>query len=119
MPTPVPEKRWVKIVFYPAAIFFGGGALIVWVLMHLVALDFACRCSPIPFPDWGLSARIFGAIVVGAPLLLTDWFVWWKWRDHRRKEKWAAAYAEKHAPWYARKGSERPAGPIKNKWYDE
>jgi hypothetical protein len=103
MATPVPEKLWVKIIFYPAAIFFGGGVLLVWALMHLVAVDFACNCSPIPFPEWGPASRTFGAIMIGVPLLAADWFVWHQWTTYRREAKWAAAYREKHLPEYARR----------------
>ncbi len=103
MATPVPEKLWVKIFFYPAAILFGGGTLLVWAFMHLVALNFACGCSPVPFVQFDLSSRIFGAIIVGAPLLAADWFVWHQWIKYRREAKWAAAYHEKNLPDYARR----------------
>ncbi len=117
-PTPVREKLWVKLLFYPALIFIGLPALVVWVGMHLVGLSFICDCAVIPSPDWAFASRWFGAIVVMIPLLLADWFVIWKWRDHRRKEKWAKKYAAEHQPWYAKTGSDRPTTPIKNEPYE-
>lgn len=117
-PTPVRDKLWVRIVYYPAIIFFGIPAITIWVLLHVSAIDFACNCTPIGEIIFATDLRISGAILTGAPLLIADWFVWWKWRDHRRKVKQAKAYAEEHAPWYAKTGDDRPTGPIKNKYYE-
>jgi hypothetical protein len=117
-PTPVREKRWVRIVYYPAIALLGIPALFIWGLLHLAAIDFACNCTPIGELTFATDLRIVGVIVTGVPLLIADWFVWWKWRAHRRNEKWAKAYAEKHAPWYSKTGDDRPTGPIKNKYYE-
>lgn len=117
-PTPVREKHWVKPLYWPAAIFLGIPALAVWALFHLSALEFACACTPIDAPAWAADARYMGAILTGVPILIADWFVIWKYRDFKRKEKWEKKYTEEHTPWYAKTGEDRPKGPIKNKYYE-
>ncbi len=117
-PTPVREKRWVKLLFWPAAIFIGIPAALIWILLHMVAANFACDCMGIVTPDWHVVSRTFGTIVVGIPVLLADWFVIWKYRDFKRKEKWEKKYTAEHTPWYAKTGDDRPKGPVKNKHYE-
>ncbi|HIK88189.1 MAG TPA: hypothetical protein EYG09_00830 [Dehalococcoidia bacterium] len=117
-PTPVRNKLWVRIVYYPAVVFLGIPTLAIWVLLHVAAIDFACNCMPIGELEFTPELQVFGAILTGVPLLFADWFVWWKWRDYRRKEKWAKAYAKEHASWYSKTGNDRPTEPIKNKYYE-
>ena len=117
-PTPVHQKRWVKLFFWPAVILLGLPAICLWIVFHMVAVNFACDCMPIAGPNWGGFVRGFGAIWTGVPLLIADWFVIWKYRDFKRKEKWAKKYMEEHAPWYAKTGDDRPKSPIKNKPYE-
>ena len=101
-----------------AAVGFGIPIPLFWVFFHMAALDFVCNCAGIDAPDWAPESRIFGAVIIGVPLLVTDWFVLWKWRDHRRKEKWGKKYTAEHLPWYAKTGKDRPTKPIKNKYYE-
>ena len=117
-PTPVHQKLWIKLFFWPALILLGLPAICLWIVFHMVAVNFACDCMPIAGPNWGGFVRGFGAIWTGVPLLIADWFVIWKYRDFKRKEKWAKKYTEEHAPWYAKTGDDRPKGPIKNKPYE-
>jgi hypothetical protein len=117
-PTPVHQKRWIKLFFWPAVILLGLPAICLWIVFHMVAVNFACDCMPIAGPNWGGFVRGFGAIWTGVPLLIADWFVIWKYRDFKRKEKWAKKYTEEHAPWYVKTGDDRPKGPIKNKPYE-
>ena len=117
-PIPVREKHWVKLLFWPAAIFLGIPALAVWAVIHLSAIEFACACTPIVAPEWAVDARYTGAIFIGVPVLIIDWFVIWKYRDFKRKEKWEKKFTEEHKPWYAKTGEDRPKGPIKNKYYE-
>ena len=117
-PTPVREKHWVKLLFWPAAIFLGIPALAVWTMIHLSAIEFACACTPIVAPEWAAETRYMGAIFTGVPILIADWFVIWKYRDFKRKEKWEKKFTEEHKPWYAKTGKDRPKGPIKNKYYE-
>jgi len=117
-PKPVREKRWVKLFFWPAVIFFGIPAAAIWFFMHLVGLSFVCDCGPVQEPEWAALSRGFGVIVVAVPLLIADWFVIWKYRDYRRKQKWEKKYTEENAPWYAKTGEDRPKGPVKNEYYE-
>jgi hypothetical protein len=117
-PTPVREKRRVKLFYWPALIVLGIPTLWLWILLHLAAIEFACACTPIVAPEWTADARVFGAIVIGTPLLIADWFVIWKYRDFKRKQKWEKKYTEEHTPWYAKTGDDRPKGPIKNEYYE-
>jgi hypothetical protein len=117
-PTPVREKRWVKILYWPALIFLGIPALYVWALLHLAGAEFACACTPIVAPEWAPESRVIGGIIILVPLLIADWFVIWKYRDFKRKEKWEKKYTDQHTLWYAKTGEDRPKGPIKNKYYE-
>lgn len=116
-PTPVREKSWVRIMFWPSVILLGIPTLGFWALLHIAALEFACACTPME-TEWHTSSRVMGTILLGAPLLFADWFVWWKWRDHRRTQNWAKKHTENNKPWYAKTGNDRPTGPIKNKPYE-
>ena len=117
-PTPVRDKRWVKLLYLPALLFLGIPSLYVWALIHLSAIEFACACTPITTPEWAAGARVFGAIFTGVPVLIADWFVIWKYRDFKRKQKWEKKYTEANTPWYSKTGEDRPKGPIKNKYYE-
>lgn len=117
-PTPVREKHWSRYFFWPGLIYLGVPALGLWALIHMAAIDFACDCLGYAPNKWAVPLRVFGAIVIGVPTLFADWFVFWKYREIRRKKKWEEQYTAANLPWYATTGDERPKGPIKNKYYE-
>ncbi|MDA1280505.1 MAG: hypothetical protein O3B95_10805 [Chloroflexi bacterium] len=102
MPTPVEEKRWVTVLYYPAAIFFGGFGAVLWIFFHLMALDIACNCTPFGYTGWAPTSRVFGSILAGGALLGADWFVWVRWRSYRQEKKWTEEYRRQNPPWHER-----------------
>ncbi|MEE8046950.1 MAG: hypothetical protein V3T49_08920 [Dehalococcoidia bacterium] len=119
-PERVPIRLRDRIAVYLGIIFFGIPVLGFWVFVHLSAIDMICNCVPFNmFPEWAPKSIWIAGLFSLIPILFADWFVWTRWRSYRREKKWSKKYANKHSPWYAKTGSERPEGPIKNKPYEE
>ena len=103
-PTRVPVKLRHRLSIYFAFIWLGIPVLLFWIFIHMGAVDLICNCVPGRFfPKWAPETRMIGGVVTLAAILFADWFLWVRWRSYRREKKWAAAYTEKHAPWYAKK----------------
>ena len=114
---PIPLRN--KIAVYLGIILIGLPVLVIWVFFHLSAIDLSCNCVPYNmFPEWTpTSIWIFGLLIL-TPLLFADWSVWTRWRSYRMEKKFSKIYAERHVPWYTKTGDDRPAEPIKNKYYE-
>ncbi len=116
MPSGIRSKFTVLVALVFVVIPFFG----IWVYFHLGSISLICNCVPGDlFPKWASESSVIGGVFTLLPILFADWYLWTRWRSYRREKVLAKTYRAKHEPWYAKTGSERPTGPIKNKPYEE